>query len=39
LEGVRRLGFLVEGDAGLVRGFEFYLVTDGGGEGNAGGQE
>jgi hypothetical protein len=32
LEVVCGARFLVEGDAGLMRGFEIYLVTDHGGE-------
>jgi hypothetical protein len=36
LEVIRATGFLVQRDAGLVRGFEFDLVADGGGEGLAG---
>jgi hypothetical protein len=31
--------FLVEGDTGLVRSFEFDLVADGSGEGDACGEE
>jgi hypothetical protein len=35
LEVIRAAGFMVQGDAGLLRGFEFDLVADGGGEGDA----
>jgi len=39
LKVIRAAGFLVQRDAGLVRGFVFYLVTDCGGNGDANGQE
>ena len=35
LEVIRATGFLVERNAGLMRGLEFHLVADRGGEGDA----
>jgi hypothetical protein len=39
MEVIRATGFLVERDAGLVRGVEFHLVADRGGEGDADSEE
>jgi len=39
LKVMRATGLLVQGDAGLMRGREFYLVADGGGEGDTDGEE
>jgi hypothetical protein len=39
LEVMRSAGFLVQGNTGLMRGVEFYLVANGSSEGDTNGEE